>query len=225
MDDQQPALRPMPWLVLPAAAYLVAEALTLVYGRDLQELAGLPLEWNWMGKAGSIALSCLLLACSPWLRQNVGLTRRQAPGSRGLSLSWFACCLAIGTFFGLVGPPVPRSAETLAYQVFMPGISEELAYRGIALALLERAFGHSPMSCRLRFGPAGAITSLVFAMGHLGYYFSLPLGIAVLGLAIILGSAAIDTLVRTRSGSLLWPVLCHGAWDGGWALVGMLQAG
>ncbi len=215
----------MPWLVLPAAAYLVAEALTLVYGRDLQDLTGLPLEWNWMGKAGSIALSCLLLACSPWLRRSVGLSWRQAPGSLRLSIFWFVCCLGIGTFFGLVGPPVPRSVETLAYQAFMPGVSEELAYRGIALALLERAFGQSPMSCRLRFGLAGAITSLVFAMGHLEYYLTLPMGIAALSLAIILGSAAIDALVRTRSGSLLWPVLCHGASDGGWALVAMMHAG
>src|SRR5580704_7196058 len=119
MDDEQPALRPMPWLVLAAAAYLVAEALALVYGSELQHLAGLVLDWNWSGKAASIALSALLLACSPWLLGNVGLTWRQAPGSLRWSLSWFAFCLAIGTFFGLVGPPVPRSAETLAYQLFM----------------------------------------------------------------------------------------------------------
>jgi hypothetical protein len=36
-------------------------------------------------------------------------------------------------------------------QLFMPTLDEELAFRGIALALLEREFGQSAMSCRLRY--------------------------------------------------------------------------
>jgi hypothetical protein len=60
-------------------------------------------------------------------------------------------------------PPTAFSADTLMFQFFMPGIDEELLIRGIMLALFERAFGQSPMSCRLWFGYAALITSLIFA--------------------------------------------------------------
>jgi membrane protease YdiL (CAAX protease family) len=76
------------------------------------------------------------------------------------------------------------------------------------LALLERAFGHSPMSCRWRFGWAAVITSLLFwhdvtiQGGWLMIFFSRVDTVVF---------AATMALIRTRSGSLLWPILCHSA--------------
>jgi len=171
-------------------------------------------DWNWFGKIVSIAFSCLVLACSPWLRRNVGLRWRQAPGSARLSVGCFVIYLACAVGIGFLMPPMAFSADTLMFQFSMPGIDEELLIRGILLALLERAFGQSPMSCRLRFGYAALITSLAFAYSHGVSVVDGQYQFSLLQFSIPAVWAAVAALVRTRSGSLLWPILYHGTWNG-----------
>jgi len=214
------------WLIfLLAVACLPADFLVLDFAHYLRVLANLPTvsQWNWLGKIMSIAFSCLLLVCSPWLRQNVGLRWRQSPGSARLSVGSFVAYLSCAIGIGFLVPPMEFSADTLMFQFIMPGIDEELMDRGIMLALFERAFGKNPMSCRLRFGYAALITTLIFGLAHGlsvvdGHYqFSFLL------FSTTAAWAALAALVRTRSGSLLWPVLCHGAWDGSIFLVAMVR--
>jgi len=116
--------------------------------------------------------------------------------------------------FGFNASPAAFPRETLLFQTLMPGLDEELAVRGIALALLERAFACDPMGCRLRYGRAALVTSLLFGLGHSvtsigGHFTILPIPFIS-----TFGFASIAALVRTRSGSLVWPMLCHSAWDG-----------
>ncbi len=212
-------------IFLLAIAYLFAAEWVIDLAHFLRDRAELPRfsEWNWFGKVMSITFSCLVLACSPWLRQNVGLRWRQAPGSWKLSIGAFAGYLACAIGLGFLMPPVEFSADTLLFQCFMPGIDEELMLRGIALALLERSFGQSAMSCRLRFGYASLLTSLFFGYlhgvsevdGHYEFLWILFAATAVW--------ATLATLVRTRSGSLLWPIVYHGAWNASIFGVAMLR--
>jgi membrane protease YdiL (CAAX protease family) len=212
-------------IFLLAAAFFLADILVINAAGRFQNWAGLPgaIKWNWFGKVASILFACSVLAWSPWLRQNVGLRWRQSPGSLKLSIGCFVAFLTCAIEIGFVMPRMAFSVETLLFQFVVPGIDEELMLRGIMLALLERAFGHSPMSCRLRFGYAGLIGALAFGLPHaIGsmdgqFQFSF----------VIFGTtatwAAIVTLVRTRSGSLLWPIILHGIWDGTMFLVAMLR--
>jgi membrane protease YdiL (CAAX protease family) len=202
-----------------ALMYFVAEHLAL----SLSSLPFLQIpgtHWNWSGKAISIVFSGLLLVCSPWLRQNVGLRWRQAPGSLHWSLIIFFSFLAAGTVGGFIDQPLPFSLDTLFYQATMPSIEEELAYRGIMLALLERAFRQSPMSCRWRFGWAALITSLLFWHG-----VTIEHGYLIVPFSrvdtVVTGAAF--ALVRTRSGSLLWSMLCHSAINVASAAVAMMR--
>jgi uncharacterized protein len=164
-----------------------------------------------------------LLACSPWLRHNAGLRWRQSPGSARLSVGCFVIYLACAIGIGFFMPPMEFSADTLMFQFFIPGIDEELLIRGIMLALLERAFGQSPMSCQLRFGYAALITSLLFGLAHGiavadGHY-----QFSILAFSTTAAWAALAALVRTRSGSLLWPIVYHGVWNGCIFLVPMVR--
>jgi membrane protease YdiL (CAAX protease family) len=162
-------------------------------------------NWNWSGEAACFLLSLLTIACWPWLRQNAGLRWRQAPGSFRWSLVICLAMFGCGIIGGLVGP-LPRSQQTpdtFWFQATMPSMTEELADRGVVLALLERVFGKSPMSCRWRFGWASLIVSLLFWQGHglirMDTFFT----------------GAVFAIVRTRSGSLVWPMLCHSAFNMG----------
>ena len=159
-------------------------------------------HYNWGGKLVSLIFAGVLLASSPWLRQNIGLRWRQSPGSIRLSLVCFLACIAAGIVTELPLRPEMFSLETLLFEAFVPSITEELAYRGIMLSLLERAFGHSPISCQMRYGWAALITSVLFGLLHL------PDPASVLFAA---AAGSVLALVRTRSGSLLWPILCHTA--------------
>ena len=162
-------------------------------------------NWNWSGEAARILLSLLMIGCWPWLRKNVGLQWRQAPGSLRWSVAIFLAMFGCGIIGGLVSPlpPSMHTADTLWFQATMPSMVEELSDRGIVLALLERSFGKSPMSCRWRFGWAALIVSLIFWQEH-GWYR-----------VDTFFTGAVFAIVRTRSGSLVWPILCHSAFNVG----------
>ena len=170
-------------------------------------------HWNWSGKILAIAFSCALLAWSPWLRQNAGLRWRQSPGSIPLSLLCFFVCVGEGLSSRFRASPMTLSSDTLFFQLLMPTLDEELSFRGIALALLERGHGQSPMSCRLRYGRAAFILALVFGFMHAISFEQGHLGFNLLNFADTFIFASMVTVVRTRSGSLLWPMLCHSAWN------------
>jgi CAAX protease family protein len=78
--------------------------------------------WNWSGKICSMVLSVIVTLA---LRMNIRI------GAIAL-----VPLILLGVVLGLVYKPAPPSAETLAFQLLMPGPAEELVYRGIAPALL-----------------------------------------------------------------------------------------
>jgi membrane protease YdiL (CAAX protease family) len=216
VSDGQIKSRPPRGLISLALGFLIADFF-LLHLPDLVPGLRIPgTHWNWSGNAISIAFSCVVLVCSPWLRQNVGLRWRQSSGSVRMSLICFLACLGTGITLDFYNSPMAFSRETLLFQIFIPGIGEELAVRGIALALLEKAFGQSPVSCRLRYGWAAFMTSLLFGVAHAGGGISFFL-------LVPFCFASLAALVRMRSGSLLWPMLCHSALDGSLFLFRMIR--
>jgi membrane protease YdiL (CAAX protease family) len=209
-----------------AIAILMADVAVVTFSHHLRDWADLSSgsPWNWFGKSMSIAFSCLLLSCSPWLRQNVGLRWRQAPGSARLSVGCFLVYLGCASGIGFLITPMKFAADTLMFQFFMPPVAEELQHRGILLALFERAFGQSPMSCRLRFGYAALLSSLIFGLLHGATIVDGQFQFSFLFFSTTAAWAALAALVRTRSGSLLWPMIYHGVWDGSLFLVPMIRS-
>ena|ERR1017187_8807835 len=193
--------------------YLLVEfyiLLLLPFWLPILQISGTNVDWS-NGFYG-IGFSALLIALYPWLRQNVGLRWKQAPGSLPWSIITFFIFSGFSVTMGyLYLEPRKLALETLLIQGAITPVGEELAFRGITLALLERAFGKSPMDCRMRFGWAALVTSLIFGLGHGWYRVD----------AVLVGSAL--ALVRIRSGSLLWPMLCHAGINMPFYLVAMLK--
>lgn len=101
------------------------------------------------------------------------------------------------------------SAERLLFQGLMPGLDEELVYRGILLALFARAFPPGREIAGARIGVADIAVTFLFAAGH-GLYVAhdgLILGWHGLIEAGVIGSALV--WLRRRTGSLIAPVLAH----------------
>jgi membrane protease YdiL (CAAX protease family) len=164
-------------------------------------------DWNWVGKIFSLLLSALVIAALRLSPEAVGLTLKQNDKKIGIAaLVLFAVW---GTCLGLLFKPGQADLATLAFQATMPGMAEELVYRGICPAILLGLIYRRPPVSGIPWAVILA-TSIVFGIWHgLSYSegnFSFD---AMSALFPLVGSIAGGWL-RFRTGSLLVPVLGHG---------------
>lgn len=198
-----------PWLLLFLAT------LTLLLG--LQALPALtPGErtlgerWNWsgslLGLAGTLWVAVLLARRCGVSWRDMGFTLAQAPGSLRAALLVTAAALSLNVLvtsrgdFRLASVPM----ETWLYQATLPGLAEEAAFRGVLLALLERAYAARKPVFGVGLGWGGAAVTLVFLALH-GATLGTLLG--------VLPAALLYLWLRLRTGSLVLPVLVHNAWN------------
>ena len=196
------------WLI---AALLLMAAYDAVLTRGYGHL---PLSfgssnWNWEGKAMAVLLS-LAVASLPmigWRRAGLTLKqdRRGLPGALVLSGLLVALFLGLALYF----PGQGFDLDSLAFQLTMPGLDEEIFYRGVLLLMLNEAFGRPVRVLGAPIGWGAALTALAFGLTHaLGYQdggFTFDWApMATTGLAGLL-----LVWLREKTGSVLLPVLLH----------------
>ncbi len=198
-------------------AYAIAYAAALALYFGLTALpASMPGErllgdrWNWAGgllaAAGMLALGAMLVRRAGLTWREFGLTWAQRPGSlRAVALvavpvlaaNYMAMTLSR---FRLPGVPL----ETWLYQATLPGLVEEIAFRGVLLALADRAFAARWTLGGAPLGWGGVVVTASFFAAH-----NLSLGTAF----GVLPAALLYLWLRARTGSLVWPVVVHNAWN------------
>jgi len=167
----------------------------------------LGVHWNWTGKLLSLLLSALVITGLRLSPATVGLTFRQ----RHLKIGLIALVLFIGwgACLGLLFKPGAPDAETLAFQACMPGLSEELVYRGILPALLlGLVWGKAPiegMPWVVIF-----VSSAVFGILHGLNYSDGKLGFEVMSALFPFVGSIPGGWLRFKTGSLLIPIVAHG---------------
>jgi membrane protease YdiL (CAAX protease family) len=166
-----------------------------------------PAQWNWAGKAYSILLSAAVIAGFGMTARATGLVLPLRNLGAGIIAS--ILLIPLGVVLALAFRPDPPSAETLAFQLLMPGLAEELAFRGIAPALLLGLIrGKDPgpktpwvVVC-IAAVPFGVVHGLGYANG--AYSFDLVPALWTFSGGIVYG------WLRFTTGSLLFPLLSHG---------------
>lgn len=175
----------------------------------------LPGDWNWNGKllelAVLVAFAGVLLGRKLFTREELGLTFRQRPGTGRAVLfgiiPFFILLDATVLYFAQHDVP---SAETIAFQLTLPGITEELAYRGLLLALFDRMFPPTRTILGAKIGYGAVVTSLLFFAVHaISIDRSLHLAFNPLNGASALIGSFVGVWIRARSGSLIIPILAH----------------
>lgn len=165
-----------------------------------------PARWNWAGKIYSLVFAVAAILAFRMNRRATGLVLPQ----RNIKLGAIALIplILMGVVLALVHQPGPPSAETIAFQLLMPGLAEELAFRGIAPALLLGLIhGRNPPESTPWV--VVCIAAVPFAVVHgLGYSdgafsFDLMQGLWTFSGGIIYG------WLRFSTGSLLFPLLAH----------------
>lgn len=196
------------WLLVAAALVLVNDALlTNGYGR-IPELFP-ESDWNWQGK-GLALLATLLIASLPAFgRRRSGLTLTQAAGSLTASIPMALLYIGFFTGLALLFPTEPATAETIAFQLTMPGLEEEPFYRGVLLFALDRAFLARKRLLGVEWGWGALLSCLLFGLAHAlgfsdgGFAFD-PLTMALTAVPSVVG---VWLVLRTRS--VLLPVVLH----------------
>jgi uncharacterized protein len=164
-------------------------------------------DWNWTGKIFSLLLSAIVIVALRLSPEAVGLTLRQ--NDKKIAIAGVVFFVLWGTCLGLLFKPGQADMETLAFQATMPGISEELVYRGICPAIL---LGLIRQRGPVLGTPWAVIlaTSIVFGIWHgFGYSGGNFTWDTMSALVPLVGSI-IGGWLRFRTGSLLVPVLGHG---------------
>lgn len=197
------------WLLVATALVFANDAmLTRVYGLIPDILPDS--DWNWQGKLMALGLSLAVAAFGIFGWRRSGLTLQQQPGSLGPAAFAFAAYALFFLAIALAFDSGDASAETVAFQLTMPGIEEEIFYRGILLLALNEAFRGRIRLLGIEWGWGALLSSLVFGLAH-AFSYSAEEGFALD--PIYLSLTAIPSLLavwlRERTGSLLLPIGAH----------------
>ncbi len=196
------------WLLVAAILVLVNDALLTRFYGLLPNL--IPGERNWDGKLLALA-GTLAVAALPQLGfRRTGLTLRQKPGSLWTALPVAALYAAVFVGLALVFPNGGPSAENVAFQMTMPGLEEELFYRGVLLFALYSAFAGRWRFLGVEWSWGAVLSCMLFGLAHaFGYSRHGGFSFEPLTFALTAGPSFIAVWVRQRTGSLLLPVLMH----------------
>jgi uncharacterized protein len=169
----------------------------------------------WQGKILQIVWPILFILIYRRLSfSDIGVTMKINPGS-------FRPILFM-TLFILLSPIKdiafgyhrPANIEWLLFMMIMPGLSEELIFRGVFQSLLNRSFGKPWKLWGAQIGFSIILTSLIFGIEHIptidkarNICFMTPIRWEPFFVGFGLG------WIRERSGSLLPCIIVHGIID------------
>ena len=174
------------------------------------------LLWGWSGKIYSIiSILFLLYAIRSVLPfEKIGLTIRQHQGSIVPSIVVILLIALGSSAIGFLSPKGRFDPGLLLYLAILPGLNEELVYRGVLPACLDKLFHRKWDIASAKIGWSAIITTIMFGLLHglwLNDRFELHIEIAWIRNAMF--SGFIFAWLRERTGSLTMPILAHGAWD------------
>lgn len=185
-------------------AFIVADSLILAVPPLMHWRVG---HWNWIGKLASIAFS---LAVTRFCLSPEEVAWRLPRGRPAIvwTLAGILVAAVLAIPAELLDPSGKVYAETFLFEATLPGLDEELAFRGIGIALLLKAFSTGPADTRAPLLSA-VVSSLWFATAHVVNIDHGRLGVAWLRVLDTLPFGLWFALVRLRSGSLFGGILAY----------------
>ena len=157
-------------ILLTFSAFFLIHGILLYLPLEVESLRIFNEKWNWTGKIFAIlgSISFLLIYRKFNLKEYyLSLGQNKKFLKKGILV--ILVIFIIQTIFNLIyTSPKEWDTESILYQLTMPGIDEEIAYRGIMLGLLTKILKPSAYTI---FHPAILVTALLFGMAH-GVFFN-----------------------------------------------------
>jgi membrane protease YdiL (CAAX protease family) len=122
------------------------------------------LHWSWQAALLTTALTLLVVCLTPGLSfASIGVTSSLKPGWLKPGIVALLIAAAVPALVFVLGSRVKLTGEGWAYLLVMPGLAEELLFRGLYQSLLNRALGRCWRFGGAKFGWGLLITSVLFA--------------------------------------------------------------
>ena len=195
------------WLLIAALLVLLNDVLlTRAYGLLPDLIGG---AWNWQGKLLAL-LACVVVASLPsfgWKACGLQLAQQRDALRAALPVAGLYCAFFL--VIALAFPADAADAETMAFQLTMPGIAEEIFYRGTLLLALDRAFASRKSLLGVDWGWGALLSCLLFGMDHAFGYSDAGFSFDAITMAFTALPSFIAVWLRLRTGSLVLPALLH----------------
>lgn len=165
------------------------------------------LHWSWQEALLTTALTLLVVWLTPGVSfESIGVTSRLKPGWLKPGIVVLLIVVAVPAVFFILGSRVRLTGEGWAYLLVMPGLAEELLFRGLYQSLLNSSFGRCWRFGGAHFGWGLLITAVLFAGANglvavddqLHAHLVLPAAIAPFLMSLVSG------WMRERTDSV-WP--------------------
>ena len=122
------------------------------------------LHWSWQECILSTAWPFLLIALVPGVSlASIDVTSRFRSGWLKPSIVALLVAMAVPAVFFMLGSRKKLDAQGWTFLLIMPGLAEELVFRGVYQSLLNRVFGKPWRSAGAEFGWGLIITAILFA--------------------------------------------------------------
>jgi membrane protease YdiL (CAAX protease family) len=197
------------WLLV-AAGLVALDDFLLTRGFGLLPRLLPAAQWNWQGKILALAATLIVASLPAFGWRRSGLTLAQAKGSLK---SCIPVALLYCLFFMAIAYVFPdrdaASPEKWAYELSLPGLSEEPFFRGILLLALERAFAARAKVFGVEWGWGAVLACALFGLAHALDFSHGRFAFDPLTMALTALPSFIAVWMRLRSGSVLIPVLLH----------------
>lgn len=164
-------------------------------------------HWNWGGHllalAGMLALGALLVRRTGIAPRDLGFARPAAvPLAAGVTAAVLLLSFPLHVITAGRAGPIP--ASVWLFVATMPGLAEEIAFRGVLLAAAERAAPAARVIAGVPVSLGAALLTTVFVGLH---------GFGVGMLVSVLPGALLYLWLRLRTGSVLVPIVAHNLWN------------
>lgn len=195
------------WLVIAAALVAINDALLTLGYRSLPDVVGG--TWNWQGKLMALAATIAVAVSPVFGFRQVGVTFSHTAGSLKAVVPVGMAYCAFFVVIAILFPADEASAEDVAFQLTMPGLEEELFYRGVLLFALDQAFRGRKRLLGVDWGWGAVLSSMLFGLAHAFGYSDGAFSFDPITMALTAIPSFIAVWLRLRTGSLLLPILLH----------------
>lgn len=168
-------------------------------------------NWNWDGKIYSIVCGVVFYAVfrRQFSENNFFTLKQNKEGLRSavkVALAIVVVQTILGALGGILSGGAEFNIERLLFQLSMPGIDEEIMFRGVLLGLMCSALRTGGATWRT---PAAIINGILFGLVHSLSFVdgSMQFNVAPFIWTGIIGYALAYITLRTRS--ILIPMLTH----------------
>ena len=170
------------------------------------------LKYNWLQKLTVVVLTILAARFLQYKNEDWGFKRANSPIAYAVAIV-VGIATSVITYIEIFSKHEPGkfNPEYFFFEMTMPGLHEELLYRGVLLCLWDRAAGTPFRLFDVKFGVGTIISAALFTMGHTVLFdHDFKLMVAPIETWLDMASFALAvTWLRYKFASVWPPLIAH----------------